>query len=59
MHLLNQCVRAKLCLNTTATRASGFYWFSKFDCDHCSKKLEIPECKACDKMVNYFKIFNM
>ncbi len=33
--------------------------FSQFDCDSCSRKIEFPECKACHKMVNYFKIFNM
>lgn len=33
--------------------------FSKFNCDQCSKHTETPECKACDRMVNYFRIFNM
>ena len=38
----------------------GSAWgWGKFDCDGCAKKLETPECKACDRMVNYFKIINM
>ena len=35
------------------------YGFSKFDCNNCSKKIEVPECNACHKMVNYFHIFSM
>lgn len=38
---------------------SSSFCFSKFNCDQCSKHIETPECKACDRMVNYFRIFNM
>lgn len=33
--------------------------FGKFDCDGCAKRLSVPECRACDRMVNYFKVFRM
>lgn len=33
--------------------------FGKFDCDSCSKRLTEPECRACERMVNYFHIFSM
>lgn len=34
------------------------YWFA-FDCDGCKKKIKNPECKACEKMINYFNVFSM
>jgi len=33
--------------------------FATFDCDGCQKKIKDPECKSCEKMVNYFNVFNM
>ena len=33
--------------------------FSKFNCGGCAKKLTVPECNACDRMLNYFQIFSM
>ncbi len=33
--------------------------FGRFDCDSCAKHLSVPECRACDRMVNYFKVFRM
>ena len=33
-------------------------WVS-FDCDNCHKKIQKPECNACERMVNYFKVFDM
>ena len=32
---------------------------ASFDCDKCHKILKNPECKACHRMVNYFKVFEM
>lgn len=34
--------------------SSKIKYCASFDCNNCSKKSAIPECKACDKMVNYF-----
>ena len=46
--------------------SSGFWNYlmkvnacASFDCNNCKKKIENPECKACDKMVNYFNIFQL
>ena len=35
------------------------HFYVSFDCDNCHKKIEKPECKACERMVNYFKVFDM
>lgn len=54
LFMLSKVVAPKwmaLCKNL-ACRAS-------FDCDGCRKKIDNPECNACDKMINYFNVFSM